>query len=176
MLNRLLLIGYRNDFSGMVLLFADIGYFTVDLGNNRNSLRRTCLKQFFNTRQTLGNIPTARCRTAGMEITHRQLGTRLADRLRGHNADRLSLFNRIAGCHIFTITLRTDTGRTFTSENIADIDLLYSRKTDLARQGLINIRIFRCQYLTTVRIGNDTRRITAFNTCLLYTSDAADEL
>ena len=47
-----------------------------------------CLEELLDARQTLGDIIT--CDTARVERTHRELCARLADRLRGNDADRLA--------------------------------------------------------------------------------------
>ena len=52
----------------------------------------------------------SRCDTAGMEGTHGQLSTRLADGLCGDNADRLAQTDRLAVCHIGTVAACADTG------------------------------------------------------------------
>ena len=70
-------------------------------------LRLSALKQLFNARKTLRNI-LCRRDTAGVERTHGQLRARLADRLRGNDADRLADCNRRAVCKVRAVALRAD--------------------------------------------------------------------
>ena len=62
------------------------------LGDRCNTLRRAGLEEFLHTRQTVRDVLT--CDTAGVERTHRELGTRLTDRLGSDDADGLTDFNR----------------------------------------------------------------------------------
>ena len=62
---------------------------TADLGHDSHGLRAAALEQFLNTRKTLGDI-VGRCDTAGMEGTHGQLGTGLADGLGSDDTDSLA--------------------------------------------------------------------------------------
>ena len=71
------------------LFFNDI-YYSVFLRHKGVSLRRTDLKKFLYSRQTMGNI---RARHAsGMKSSHSQLSARFADGLSGHNAYRFANF------------------------------------------------------------------------------------
>ena len=65
------------------------------------------LEQLLNTRKTLGNILSRRD-TAGVEGTHGQLGTRLTDRLRGDDADRLADVDRLAVGQVGAVALLTN--------------------------------------------------------------------
>ena len=57
----------------------------VDLGEDRLALRHAGLEQLLDARQTGRDVDTRD--TAGVERTHRELRARLADRLRGDDAD-----------------------------------------------------------------------------------------
>ena len=95
--------------------------FTVDFGKNGKRLGLSCLKQFFNTRQTLCDILT-RCDTAGMEGTHRQLCTGFTDGLCGDNADRFADGDRLAGSQVRAVALNADAVLGFASKQRTNLD------------------------------------------------------
>ena len=47
-----------------------------------------------------------RRRTTDVERTHGQLGTRLADRLRGDDADRFAVVDQVAAAEVATVAVR----------------------------------------------------------------------
>ena len=81
------------------LIDSDVAF---DLCDDSFTLRSSCLKEFFNTRKTLGNIFCG-SDTAGMEGTHGKLGTGFTDGLCGDNTDSFTDMNRFSGCKVGTI-------------------------------------------------------------------------
>ena len=69
--------------------FADHLHDAVDLGDDRLVLRHAGLEQLRHTRQTGRNLTTGHVDTTGVEGTHRKLRARLANGLRGDDADGL---------------------------------------------------------------------------------------
>ena len=61
----------------------------VDLGDDRRALRHARLEQLLDTRETRCDVQPGH--TTGVERAHRQLRARLADRLRGDDADGLAV-------------------------------------------------------------------------------------
>ena len=70
-------------------------HLAADLGDLRQTLRLAGLEQLDHTRQTVRDVRAGD--TAGVERTHRQLRARLADRLRGDDADRVADLSQVAG-------------------------------------------------------------------------------
>ena len=83
------------------------------------------LKQLFNARKTLRDI-LCRRDTAGVEGTHGELCARLADRLRGDDADRLADGNRRAVCKVRAVALGADAALRFAGEHRTDFDAFYT--------------------------------------------------
>ena len=81
--------------------------YTFNFGNNRKTFGLSCFKKLLDTGKTLCDISTSN--TSGMEGTHGQLCTRLTDRLSCDDSDRFTNLNSFTGCHVGTITLRTNT-------------------------------------------------------------------
>src|SRR3954453_1282497 len=69
----------------------------ADLRERRRALRVACLEDLDDTRQTVRDVRTGD--TAGVERPHRQLRARLADRLRGDDADRVADLGDLARGH-----------------------------------------------------------------------------
>src|SRR5262249_22419962 len=69
--------------------------FTRGLGHLGQTLRFTRLEELDDPRQTLRDVLPGD--TAGVERTHGQLGARLADRLRGDDADRVADVDHVPG-------------------------------------------------------------------------------
>ena len=79
-----------------------------------------CIRdRLFNTRKTLRDIRAGNA--AGVERTHGELGTRLADGLRGDDADRLALADRRTHRQIHAIAVRADTLARAAFEDRADL-------------------------------------------------------
>ena len=68
---------------------------TSGLGQRRLALRATGLEELDDTGKTLGDVVTSD--TTGVEGTHRQLGTRLTNRLSSDDADGLTDVNQVTG-------------------------------------------------------------------------------
>ena len=68
---------------------------------------RRALEQFLNAGKTLRDV-FGRCDTTGMEGTHGQLGTGLADGLGGDDADSLTDLNAFTVGHIGTVAVGAD--------------------------------------------------------------------
>ena len=77
-----------------------------------------CLEQFFDTGKTLGDVVAGDA--AGVEGTHRQLGTGLADGLGGNNADRFTHVDRLADGQVDAVALGADAGAGLAGHNAAD--------------------------------------------------------
>ena len=67
---------------------------TADLRKHSGTLRVPCLEDLDDTRQTVRDVRAGD--TAGVERAHRQLRARLADRLRGDDADRVADLRHLA--------------------------------------------------------------------------------
>ena len=68
-----------------------------DARNNGGVAGCAALKDFFNARQPLGNIPANRGGASRVEGAHGELGTRLAYRLRGNSTYRFAKRDRLHG-------------------------------------------------------------------------------
>ena len=66
------------------------------VGHECRALRRTVFEQLDDTRETVRDVLTPH--TTGVEGTHGQLSTGLADRLGGDDADGLAELDRLARC------------------------------------------------------------------------------
>ncbi len=67
------------------------------------------------------------CGTADVEGSHRQLGSRFADRLGSDNTYRLTDLDRLAGRKVASVTFDADAAAAFASESRADADLRKAR-------------------------------------------------
>ena len=67
----------------------------ADLGERRRALRVACLEDLDDARETVRDVRAGDA--AGVERPHRQLRARLADRLRGDDADRVADLAHLAG-------------------------------------------------------------------------------
>ena len=72
-------------------------------------LRLACLKELFNARQTCGDVHASD--TARMERSHRELRTRLADRLCRHDAYGFTEGNDLARCKVAAVAGLADARR-----------------------------------------------------------------
>ena len=171
MINGVILIGHCDDHALLVVLLADIRYFAIDLGDNCHTLRRTCFEQLFDTRETLCDIAILIRNTSGMEVTHGQLSTRLADCLCGHDTDCFTRFNRVARCHIAAIALAADALRRFAGEYVADPYLCDTSIDDLLCHLVRDVSIFRADHFASRRIRYRLLRVAAGNTFLELLDD-----
>src|SRR5690606_3744007 len=67
-----------------------------------------------------------RSRTTDVEGTHGQLGTRLADGLRGDDADRLADVDQVATGQVAAVAVRAHAERRFAADGGAHLDRLYA--------------------------------------------------
>ena len=166
MFDGFILVRNGNDLSRMVVIFPDVGNFTVNLGNNRNTLRSSCFKQFLNSGKTLSDITVLVRNTAGMEVTHCQLSTRFTDSLSSHDTDCFAFFDEVAGCHVSAIALTADTRCGFTGEYVADICFLNACSHALSCQIIRDVLISVNDDFTGLRILNRMLSITADDTVI----------
>ena len=75
------------------------------LGNDSDTLRLTRLEKLLDTGKTLCDIASRNA--AGMEGTHRKLGTWLTYGLSRYDTDSLAYLNRLTGSHVRSVALRT---------------------------------------------------------------------
>ena len=92
----------------------------VDLGDLREALRLARLEELDDTRQTLSDVQPGN--TAGVEGPHGELGARLADRLRGDDADRVPDLDEEAGRRHDAVALAANPGLGLALEHRADRD------------------------------------------------------
>ena len=84
-------------------------------------LRLARFEELFDARETGGDVGAGH--TAGVEGAHRELGARLADRLRGNDADCLAKIDELAAGQITTVARRANTMDCFAGHDRADIEL-----------------------------------------------------
>src|SRR6202022_36405 len=87
-------------------LLADDLEFPIDLGDDGLALGDASLEQLLHAGQTLGDVDSGD--TTCVEGTHRQLGTRLADRLGCDDSHRLTNLNQLAGGQVATVASAAD--------------------------------------------------------------------
>ena len=78
----------------------------VDLADLGLALGHAGLEQLLDARQTGGDVQAGDA--AGVERPHRQLRARLADRLRGDDADRLADADQLAGRQVAAVARAAD--------------------------------------------------------------------
>ena len=88
----------------------------VNFRDNSIAFRLTGFKQFFDTRQTLGNI-ACRCDAAGVEGTHSQLCARFTDGLSRNDTDRLTDIDLTACAEITAVAFSANAVTTMASKN-----------------------------------------------------------
>jgi hypothetical protein len=74
---------------------------SVDLGHDRLALGDPRLEELLDARQALGDVLSGDA--AGMERSHRQLRSRLADRLGRDDPDRLAELHELAGREVAAV-------------------------------------------------------------------------
>ena len=106
-------------------LLQPVGVLDLDparrLGDRRLALGLTRLEQLLDARQTLGDVVTGH--TTGVEGPHRQLGARLADGLRGDDADGLADVDQLAAGQRPAVAHRAGAAGRLTGEDAAHLDL-----------------------------------------------------
>src|SRR5439155_9123607 len=78
----------------------------VDLGDDGLALGDASLEELLHAGQTLGDVDA--CNTSGVEGAHGQLGSGLADRLRGDDTHRLADLDQLAGRQVAAIARAAD--------------------------------------------------------------------
>src|SRR5262249_37330259 len=78
-----------------------------------------------------------RRRATDVERTHGQLGTRLADRLRGDDADRFADVDQVATGQVAAVALRADAEGRFAGDGGAHLDRLDAGVFQLLHPGLV---------------------------------------
>ena len=86
-----------------------------DVGHQRRALRGAGLEQLDHAGQTVGDVLTRD--TTGVERTHRELGSRLTDRLRGDDTDRLAEIGDLAGREHAAVAARAHTRHRLAGEH-----------------------------------------------------------
>ena len=76
----------------------------------------------------------SRCRTADVEGTHRELRSRLADRLRGDDAGSFAEFDQPSGSQVAAVAHDADAALRFASEHRTDFHPLDSRSLNRSRE------------------------------------------
>ena len=96
-----------------------------DLRQNREPLRLSGLKELLDSGKTLGDISSRHA--SGVEGSHRELGSRLPDGLRGDRADGLSDLHRLPGRKVCPVALRAYPGAGAAGQNRPDADGIAAR-------------------------------------------------
>jgi hypothetical protein len=78
------------------------------------------LEDFFNARQTHGDVAACGCDTSGVEGTHRELRARFADRLCGDDADCFTEVDEFAVREVDAVAFLTDAACDFAGHRRAD--------------------------------------------------------
>ena len=89
-------------------------------GEDRGTLWRAGLEELDDAGKAVGDVLTDDA--TGVEGTHRELGSRLTDRLGGDDADRLAELDELAGREALAVAGRTDSVRRLTRQHRADPD------------------------------------------------------
>ena len=100
-------------------------------------------------------------RAADVEGAHGQLGARLADRLRGDDADRLADVDRRAAGEVAPVAAAAHAGLGLAGQHRADLDLLDAGALDLLDLLLLDQLAGRDQHLAGDRIGDVDRGAAA---------------
>ena len=143
---------------------------TVNFGNNSIMLGLTCLKEFFNTRQTLCNILTGN--TACVESTHCELSTRLTYGLSSNDTNSLTDFNFRLVSQIPAIALLADTKLTLASQNRPYRDSV-TNFGNFVGKFIVNSLIDIANLIACFRIHNIFSKHPADNTILQALNNAA---
>src|SRR5699024_4263087 len=88
--------------------------------------RHASLEQLLHARQPRGDVIAGD--TTLVECAHRQLRTRLADRLRGDDAHRLTDVDQLATGHRTSVAAGADTGSGLTGEHAAHLHLVDAQR------------------------------------------------
>ncbi len=104
------------------VLAADDLDVTVDLADQRLALGDARLEQLLDAGQTLGDVRTTGRDTAGVERPHGELRARLADRLRGDDADRLADLDQASGGQVAPVAHAADALAGLAGHDAAHLD------------------------------------------------------
>jgi hypothetical protein len=85
----------------------------------------------------------ARRRSTDVERAHRELRTRLADRLAGDDADRLADVDLVAAREVASVALGADAATGLAGEHGADDDSFDARFLDREDEGLVELGVRR---------------------------------
>src|SRR5262249_62085406 len=116
-------VGDDDDLPGLLRLL-DLDP-ALDLADRGHALGDTGLEQLLDTRQAVRDVGTGH--TTGVEGTHGQLGTGLADGLRGDDADRLAHVNPLARVDRAAVALGADTDLRLADQDVVHPDRLDPR-------------------------------------------------
>src|ERR1700682_4680051 len=131
-------------------------HLAIDLRDDRLALRDAGLEQLLDARQALRDV---RARDAtGMERPHGELGARLADRLRGDDAHRLTDLDQLAGRQVAAIAQTADALARLAGEHRTHLDLGHARLDQVARLDVGDFRAFFDQGLLRLRVQDRSGR------------------
>ena len=157
-----------NRLNGRALGFLDVDN-TADFSQRCRLLGLARLKQLFNSRKTLRNIRTSNA--AGMERTHGQLRTRLADGLRSNDTDRFALANQRTHCQVDAVAVCADTLTCTALEHRADLHTSDARRDDCVRIRVVHHLGLRHNHLAGLRVTDVINRETAKQTLMQRLND-----
>src|SRR5690625_3638964 len=121
-----------------------------DLTDRSLTLGGTCLEQLGDTRQTLSYVLGAD-RTTGVEGTHRQLSTRLTDRLGGDDTHRLTDVDQLPGGQAAPVAGGAGTDSGLTGQHRADLELGDLSLGELGDQHIADVVTVLAQHLAIGR-------------------------
>lgn len=84
----------------------------------------------------------AACRTSDVEGTHRQLSTRLTDRLCRNNTDRFADFDNLIAGKVAAVALHADAVFGLAGQYRAELNSLYTRFLDLRSNIIGNVFVY----------------------------------
>ena len=103
---------------------------TADFRQRGFPLGLSGFEELFDAGKTLGNVLAGR-NAAGVEGTHGKLRARLADGLRGDDADRFAHIDQTAVRHVRAVAARADAVLALAGQNRTDHDLFDAGRGDL---------------------------------------------
>ena len=127
------IVGDDDDLAGALCIFDANA--TGDLADRSHTLGGASLEEFHNAGQTMRDVFTSH--TAGVEGTHRQLGSGLTDRLSSDDADCFTNIDQLASCHRTAVAHGARSDIALTRENSAHAHPVSTRSDHLfhARHG-----------------------------------------
>ncbi len=103
--------------------------------------------------------------TTNVECTHRQLSTRLTNRLSRDDSNRHSFFNHVTGRHVHSVAQTTNAQRSLTSHRATDLDFLQSHLFNLRGDLRIDHLVLTNDDLIRHWINNILPRYPTVNRC-----------